>query len=153
MKNKSLIILIFVLVFAATSFASSTKLDRIANFRVSGLINQTHLNVEAIDDPENPFVTIYLTHLTTSLSFSDPSNNSIACRLTSPIPINDGKQIINTKTNMEVINIDKSIGFKDMSVARFYDSKRNVLIYVVYSKKAIDGSLKHSLSVVPLNKF
>jgi len=37
-----------------------------------------------------------------------------------------------------------------MKIARFYDPEMNTLCYLVYTTKLLDGSLKHSLSVVPL---
>jgi len=33
---------------------------------------------------------------------------------------------------------------------RFFDKKRNVLIYLVYSDKLIEGSPKNSISTVPI---
>jgi CreA protein len=43
-----------------------------------------------------------------------------------------------------------SLIFKSMQVVRFYDKKRNVLIYLTYSDKVIEGSPKNSISVVPV---
>ena len=105
-----------------------------------------------IDDPENPFVSIYVTHIiATGFQFSDPSNTSIACRLTGKIPVDkDGKQIINKQTNHDIAHFRKSIGNKTMRISRAYDPEKNVLIYNVYTTKLLGGSLKHSLSVVPL---
>ena len=40
--------------------------------------------------------------------------------------------------------------FKSMQVARFHDKKRDVLVYLVYSDKLIDGSPKNSVSAVPI---
>ena len=42
--------------------------------------------------------------------------------------------------------------FKTMQVVRFLDKKRNVLVYLVYSDKLIDGSPKNSISTVPIIK-
>ena len=36
-----------------------------------------------------------------------------------------------------------------MQVVRFLDKKREVLIYLVYSDKIIDGSPKNSVTAVP----
>jgi CreA protein len=106
-----------------------------------------------IDDPENPFISIYVSQVTSGawLAISDPSNSSIATRLTGEIPLDaDGKQIINKNTNLDIGHFRKSIGSKVMKIARWYDHEKNVLVYVVYTTKAFDGSAKHSLSVVPL---
>ncbi len=116
--------------------------------------NNYDLQTLRIDDPENPFVSIYVAHVIgTGWQFSDPSNSSIACRLTGDIPIDkDGNPIINTETNNDIAHFSKSIGTKVMRISRAYDAEKNVLIYNVYTTKLFDGSMKHSLSVVPLGK-
>jgi CreA protein len=38
-------------------------------------------------------------------------------------------------------------------VVRFYDKKRNVLVYLAYSDKVIEGSPKNSISSVPVMKW
>ena len=105
------------------------------------------INVIGIEDPENPFVSIYFTTIKSGkiLAFADPSNTSITARLTGKITT------INKKPNLDIASIRKSIGTKVMKIARFYDVKKNVLIYLVYTTKMLDGSLKHSISAVPLN--
>jgi CreA protein len=40
--------------------------------------------------------------------------------------------------------------FKKLRVVRFYDRKRNVLVYVAYSDRVIEGSPKNSISTVPI---
>jgi CreA protein len=35
-------------------------------------------------------------------------------------------------------------------VVRFFDHKRNVLVYVAYSDRVIEGSPKNSISSVPI---
>ena len=44
----------------------------------------------------------------------------------------------------------RSIFFKRMQIVRGCDVKRNVLVYVVYSDKLIEGSPKNSTSTVPI---
>jgi CreA protein len=114
--------------------------------------NNYDLETLRIDDPENPFISIYVTHIIgTGFQFSDPSNVSIACRLTSPIPVDEsGRQIVNDTTNHDIAHFRKSIGTKSMRISRTYDKTKNVLIYRAYTTKLFDGSLKHSMSVVPL---
>ena len=105
------------------------------------------IKIIGIEDPENPFVTIYFTTIKSGklIAFADPSNTSITARLTGKITT------INKKPNLDIASIRKSIGSKVMKIARFYDAKKNVLIYLVYTTKILDGSLKHSISAVPLN--
>jgi CreA protein len=42
-----------------------------------------------------------------------------------------------------------SLIFKSMQVVRFFDAKRKVFVYLVYSDRVIEGSLKNSISAVP----
>jgi CreA protein len=36
---------------------------------------------------------------------------------------------------------------------RFYDTRRNVLVYLTYSDRIIEGSPKNSISVVPVQPW
>ena len=76
---------------------------------------------------------------------TDTSDAAIACRQIGPITIKeelkDGDPVFNKRT---------SVLFKTMQVVRFFDEKRNVLVYLVYSDKLIDGSPKNSISTVPI---
>jgi CreA protein len=44
----------------------------------------------------------------------------------------------------------RSLFFKKMQIVRGCDAKRNVLVYMVYSDKLIEGSPKNSTSSVPI---
>ncbi|MFH4090584.1 CreA family protein, partial [Acinetobacter baumannii] len=37
-----------------------------------------------------------------------------------------------------------------LQVVRFYDAKRNALVYLTYSDKVVDGSPKNAISAVPI---
>ncbi len=112
------------------------------------------IKIIRVQDPENPFVSIFFTTIKSGkiLSMADPSNTSVAARLTGKIPIDlkTGKRIINTKTNHDIAHIRKSIGSKIMKISRCYDKKMDTLVYLVYTTKMLDGSLKHSISAVAL---
>ena len=147
------IVIIVLGLFMLVGFADAgTKAVRINKFMAIDKIGPQnyHLETLRIDDPDNPFVSIYVTHIICDFSFSDPSNVSIAARLTGKVPVKDGKQVINTTVDHNVANFSKSIGTKVMRVSRCYDKVKNVLIYRVYTTKLFDGSMKHSMSVVPL---
>ena len=47
-------------------------------------------------------------------------------------------------------NLETSLVFKTLQVVRFFDRKRNVLVYVAYSDRFIEGSPKNSISSVPI---
>ena len=144
----SLFIPSFALAVKATKIGDVTNIDRMGN-------RDDKILVLRIDDPENPFVSIYITQVKAGewTAISDPSDTSVACRLTGDIPLDEkGNQIINKKHNKDIGHFRKSIGSKIMKIARWYDKQKNVLVYVVYTTKILDGSSKHSLSVVPLGK-
>jgi CreA protein len=73
------------------------------------------------------------------------SDISLACRQVGPIAF---------KAKFEqgdvVFSERRSIFFKRMQIVRGCDAKRNVLVYVVYSDKLIEGSPKNSTSTVPI---
>jgi CreA protein len=75
----------------------------------------------------------------------DPSEVAIACRQIGPIvfkePVRDGEKVFDER---------RSLLFKSLQVVRFFDTKRNVLVYVAYSDKVITGSPQNSISTVPL---
>ena len=152
MKLKNVVLVIMCLLLVASLAYAGTKAVRINKFMAIDKIGPQnyHLETLRIDDPDNPFVSIYVTHIICDFSFSDPSNVSITARLTGKIPVKDGKQMVNTTINHNVANFRKSIGTKVMRVSRCYDKVKNVLIYRVYTTKLFDGSMKHSMSVVPL---
>jgi CreA protein len=148
MKKIIMLIITLSLVLPSTAFC----FDKIGEISVKRRIIQSDdtIDIIAIDDPDNPFITCYLTSINSGkiLATSDPSNMSIACRATGKIP---SKSQIVKKTDLSVFKLSKSIGLKSLRIARHYDAKRNVLVYTAYSTKILDGSYKHSMSVVPLN--
>jgi len=147
----AVVLISFLIPIASLAEVKAVRVDRFLAVDPIGP-NNYDLETIRINDPENPFVSIYIAHIiATGFQFSDPSNTSIACRLTGKIPVDEnGKQIINKKTNHDIGHFRKSIGTKVMRISRSYDAEKNVLIYNVYTTKLFDGSLKHSLSVVPL---
>jgi CreA protein len=73
------------------------------------------------------------------------SDISLACRQIGPIHF---------KSRMEqgddMFRQRRSLFFKKMQIVRGCDAKRNVLVYMVYSDKLIEGSPKNSTSSVPI---
>jgi CreA protein len=50
----------------------------------------------------------------------------------------------------DVFRARRSLFFKKMQIVRGCDTKRNVLVYMVYSDRIIEGSPKNSTSTVPI---
>lgn len=111
--------------------------------------------IEAFDDPDIKGATCYLSRAKTGgISGAvgvaeDTADASIACRQIGPIQLSDeiksGK-----KDGDEVFKKSTSLLFKSLQVVRFYDSERNVLIYLAYSDRIIEGSPKNSISIIPI---
>ena len=49
-----------------------------------------------------------------------------------------------------VFRQSRSFFFKKMQIVRGCDARRNVLVYMVYTDKLVDGSPKNSTSTVPI---
>ena len=73
------------------------------------------------------------------------SDISLSCRQIGPIKFK-GK----VEQGDIVYRQSRSLFFKKMQVVRGCDAKRNVLVYLVYSDKLVDGSPKNSTSSVPI---
>lgn len=113
------------------------------------------IEIEALSDPDIEGVTCHLAHFDRSLLdrlwkgnwFEDPSNASIACRQTGPIRIGD---IPAAGRSEDIFSQRQSLVFKSLGVRRMYDAENNSLIYVIYSRRPVEGSAKMSLSTVAL---
>jgi CreA protein len=75
----------------------------------------------------------------------DTSDVSVSCSQIGPIRI-----LGELKDGERVFDEHRSLVFKTLQVVRFYDRKRNVLVYVAYSDRVLAGSPKNSLSTVPI---
>ena len=108
--------------------------------------------VEAFDDPGVAGVTCFLSRAKTggikgALGLAeDKSEASIACRQVGPISFT-GKAM---DAQEEMFNERISVLFKKLRVVRMLDRKRNVLVYLTYSDKLIDGSPQNGITAVAL---
>ena len=73
------------------------------------------------------------------------SDISLACRQIGPI-----KFKAKFEQGEDVFRQRRSLFFKKMQIVRGCDIKRNVLVYMVYSDRIIEGSPKNSTSSVPI---
>lgn len=107
--------------------------------------------VDGFDDPKVKGVACHISRAVTGgikgeLGFAeDTSDASITCRQVGPITIapdiKDGESVFDER---------RSLVFKQLHVVRFYDRERNVLVYVSYSDRVLEGSPKNSISSVPV---
>ena len=73
------------------------------------------------------------------------SDISLACRQVGPIRFKE-----KFAQGADMFRKRRSLFFKKMQIVRGCDIKRNVLVYIVYSDKLIEGSPKNSTSTVPI---
>ncbi|BCR04237.1 hypothetical protein DESUT3_13060 [Desulfuromonas versatilis] len=126
-----------------TTGAVSTK------FRLLGPNDK--IVVDGFDDPKVKGVACHVSRAQTGgikggIGIAeDTSDASIACRQVGPISfvgeLRDGEQVFDER---------RSVLFKKLQVVRFFDPERNVLVYVSYSDRVIEGSPKNSISTVPI---
>lgn len=104
-----------------------------------------------VDDPEVSGVACHFTvpekgGIKGSLGLAEQvSDISLACRQIGPIHFKDKME-----QGGDMFRQRRSLFFKKMQIVRGCDAKRNVLVYMVYSDKLIDGSPKNSTSSVPV---
>ena len=149
MKLNTLIALVLSIPFA--SAASAQQIGEVDT--AFKLIGPDHkIVVEAFDDPKVAGITCYVSRskaggLTGALGLAtEKSESSIACRQVGPI-----SSTVPIPRSEEVFSESRSILFKKMRFVRMVDPARQVLLYLTYTDKLIDGSPKNSLTAVPLN--
>jgi len=104
-----------------------------------------------VDDPEVDGVACHFTvpekgGFTGWLGVAEQvSDISLACRQIGPIRFKD-----KMGQGEDMFRQRRSLFFKKMQIVRGCDAKRNVIVYMVYSDKLIDGSPKNSTSTVPI---
>ncbi|NPU84440.1 MAG: CreA family protein [Syntrophaceae bacterium] len=107
--------------------------------------------VDGFDDPKVQGVACHISRAQTggvkgAMGVAeDTSDAGIACRQIGPI-----RFVGELKDGERVFDEQRSLVFKSLQVVRFYDRKRNVLVYVSYSDRIISGSPKNSISTVPI---
>jgi CreA protein len=105
----------------------------------------------AIDDPGVEGVACFFTAaekggVSGMLGLAEETSDvSLACRQIGPIRIKE-----KFEQGAVVLRQARSFFFKKMQIVRGCDTKRNVLVYLVYSDKLIEGSPSNSTSAVPI---
>ncbi len=145
----SVLVMIFLLVAAAVQAEEIGEVS--TTFKMLGANDK--IVIEAFDDPDISGATCYVSRAKTggikgAMGVAeDRSDASLSCRRTGPITLPsevvsgkwDGKRVFRKST---------SLLFKKLQVVRFYDRKRNTLVYLSYSDKIVDGSPKNSISTI-----
>ena len=155
--NPVIVMLIFLAILIPVGNVSAEEIGSVSTkFKILGANDK--IVIEAFDDPDIPGATCYLSRAKTGGVSGvvgvaeDTSDASLACRQIGPIVLSE--KIKSGKENgEEVFKKSTSLLFKSLQVVRFYDAKRNVLVYLTYSDRIIEGSPKNSISVIPIKPW
>jgi CreA protein len=153
---KSLFLVGALGVFSGSALAASDGPDLI--FRKSTVFKwltpNDKLATYAIDDPLVEGVACYYTvpekgGLAGAFGVAEETSDiSLACRQYGSIKFSE-----KFSQGDVVFSERRSLIFKRMQIVRGCDTKRNVLVYMVYSDKLIEGSPKNSTSSVPIEPW
>ncbi len=146
------------LVLAATLAPSLAADDPDLIFRKSTVFRlvtpNDKLATYGIDDPAVEGVACHYTvpekgGIAGALSLAEQTSDvSLACRQYGEIKFKE------TFSQGDVVFRERrSLIFKKMQVVRGCDVKRNILVYMVYTDRLIDGSPKNSTSTVPIQPW
>jgi CreA protein len=140
--------------FAASAQSSDPDLIFRKSTTFKFLTPNDKLAVYGIDDPLVEGVACHFTTpekggLSGALGLAEQTSDvSLACRQYGPIKFKD-----KFSQGDVVFSERRSLFFKKMQIVRGCDAKRNMLVYMTYSDKLIEGSPKNSTSTVPIQPW
>ncbi len=150
-----LFVALILLLFAGFGWWLLSRPDRGTTGEVSTRFRWVGPNdkivVDGFDDPKVKGVACHVSRAQTggvkgAIGVAeDTSDVSIACRQIGPISF-----VGELKDGDKVFGEHRSLLFKELQVVRFFDRERNVLVYVSYTDRVIEGSPKNSISTVPI---
>lgn len=117
------------------------------------LMGSHQLVVEAYDDPKVEGVTCYVAKperggVAGAVGVAEEvSDVSIACRQVGPLRFKETLPL-----QEDAFTERRSLIFKTLHVVRMVDTDRNVLVYLTYTDKIIQGSPKNSVTAVPVSR-
>jgi CreA protein len=112
------------------------------------------LAVYGIDDPVVEGIACHYTvpekgGISGALGLAEQTSDiSLACRQYGPIKFKE-----KFSQGDVVFSESRSLFFKKMQIVRGCDAKRNILVYMTYSDKLVEGSPKNSTSSVPIGPW
>lgn len=126
--------------------SATTTAEELFSVSTSGVLFKDSITVEVFDDPTISGISCYIALPDKALSFEDQTDTSLACRQVGPIDIKT------LRSQDDIFSRAKGIFFKAMRVDRYYDEKRQVLVYLSYTKKMSGDNAASSISVVSLHE-
>ena len=145
-----------VLAAASPALAQETKEIGHVNTALTnlGLTRSHRVVVERFDDPKVKGVSCYISQARTGGVSGmvglaeDPAQFSLNCGATGPVEV--GGNAKRGDTGERVYESDTSLFFKETRVHRFIDEERNVVVYLAWSTKLLNGSPANAVAMVPM---
>lgn len=119
-----------------------------------GLTRSHRIVVERFMDPEVPGVACYVSQARTGGIAGmigvaeDPARFALACTATGPITIT--AEVRRGERGERVWEASTSLFFKETRVHRFVDEAQNMLVYLAWSTRLIEGSPHNAIATVPI---
>jgi len=157
MKNSVSVLLTLVVLILTATWGRAEKIGEVSTtFKMIGANDK--IVIEAFEDPDIIGATCYVSRAKTggikgSIGVAeDKPDASLSCRQTGTITLPaevvsgkwDGKRVFRKST---------SLLFKTIQVVRFYDKKRNALVYLTYSDKIVEGSPDNAISTIVITPW
>ena len=118
-----------------------------------GLTRSHRVVVERFTDPEVPGVACYISQARTGGLAGmvgvaeDPARFALACTATGPVTITPA--VRRGERGERVWEASTSFFFKETRVHRFVDEGQNMLVYLAWSTRLIDGSPHNAIATIP----
>lgn len=152
----TLLALLSPLVLPLTAQADGTTEIGHVNTAITnlGLTRSHRVVVERFTDPEVPGVACYISQARTG-GFAgmvgvaeDPARFALACTATGPVSLTAG--VRRGERGERVWEASTSLFFKETRVHRFVDEAQNMLVYLAWSTRLVDGSPHNAIATVPI---
>ena len=119
-----------------------------------GLTRSHQIVIERFDDPKIEGVSCYIAQARTGGVSGmvglaeDPARFALSCTPTGAVKVSDAAR--RSARGERVYESATSLFFKETRVHRFLDEERNVVVYMAWSTKLVDGSPYNAMAVVPM---
>jgi CreA protein len=150
------ILILFALLLPVAASADDTTEIGHVNTAITnlGLTRSHRVVVERFTDPEVPGVACYISQARTGGIAGmvgvaeDPARFALACTATGPVTLTPG--VRRGERGERVWEASTSFFFKETRVHRFVDEAQNMLVYLAWSTRLIDGSPHNAIATVPI---
>jgi CreA protein len=119
-----------------------------------GLTRSHRVVVERFEDPKVRGVSCYISQARTGGVSGmvglaeDPARFGLTCTATGPVQLAENAR--RGERGEQVYESNTSLFFKETRVHRLIDEERNVVVYLAWSTKLVEGSPHNAVAVVPM---